>query len=117
MAAPVRCSTVQPVQRRRPLLADRLALAGGERGQEVVEAGIALIVPVELAVDPDQPARALEERHFLLGDEGGVGAGEAIGGDHPLGCGDEGGRKRRIAAEQSSAGNRRERDRDLELGV
>src|SRR5690242_16974479 len=43
----------QAIERRGAFLADRLALAGGERAEEIVEAGIAAIAPVELDAAAD----------------------------------------------------------------
>ena len=44
------------------LAADGLALARGERGQEIVEAGVAGIVPMELLVGALQEAALAEQR-------------------------------------------------------
>ena len=69
-----------------PLLADLLALGVGEAGEEVVEAGIACVVPVELhAVAEFQPGR-LQPAGFLVGGEEqveGRGAGVAHHLQHP----------------------------------
>ncbi len=64
---------LQPFDRRGAFLADRLALARGEGGEEILEAGIAFIVPVELAVEADQPAGPLEDHRLGGIDEGSVG--------------------------------------------
>ena len=108
---------LQPLDCRRPLLADRLALARGERGEKVVEARMILIQPVELAVGADQPAGPLEQGHLFGGDEGGVGGGEAVLVDHLAGGADQGRGERGIAGQQPPAGDRRERHCDLQLGI
>src|SRR3954451_11360867 len=55
-----------------PFPADRLALARGQRTEEVVEAGIALVVPVELRAEPPQPAGLAERVPLRLLAEGDV---------------------------------------------
>src|SRR3546814_5628559 len=50
-------------ERRRPLLAKRLALARLERPQKILETAIALIGPVELLVLSDQPPGLRSEEH------------------------------------------------------
>ena len=67
-------------QRLLALAADGLALARGERGQEVVEAGIAGILPMELLVGALQEAALAERAPFRLGQEGDVGRGQLAGG-------------------------------------
>ena len=52
-------------ERLAPLALDRLALARGERGEEVVEGGVAVIVPVELLVGALQEAGS--PRSFAFG--------------------------------------------------
>ena len=58
---------------RRPLPADRLALAARQGGEEIVEGGIAAIEPVELDAVTDQPAARLGGGRFFLGQEIDVG--------------------------------------------
>src|SRR5579859_2996465 len=57
------------------LLPDGFALARGEGGEEIVEALITLIVPVELLADPQQPALAGQLAGLVLGQEGDMGRG------------------------------------------
>ena len=107
----------EPRHRRLALLADRLTLAGREGGKEIVERCVAVIGPMKLAVGADQPAGGLEDRHLAFGDEGGVGGGQAVGVDHPLGRGDQRGGERRAARQQPPARHGGERHGDLELGI
>jgi hypothetical protein len=108
---------LEPLERERALLADHLALARRQRGEEILEASITLVDPVELAVGPDQPSGLLEQRHLRLGDERGVRGGEAVRRDDALGRSDQGGGQNRLAGQQAAAGDRRERHGDLELGI
>ena len=59
------------------LLPDRFPLARGERLQEIVEAPIALVVPVELLVGPLEQADVAGKLPFLAGEEGDVQRGDA----------------------------------------
>ena len=105
-----------------PLAVGFLALLGGEGLEEGVEALVAAIGPVELAVAPQQPARALAGRAAGLIEEEGVRGGEAVArrrwsrwlrsAASP--------RSRRIevrCGQQARAGGRRERHGDRELRV
>ena len=56
------------------LAADGLALARRERGEEIVEARVAGILPVELLVGALQESEFAEEAEFRLGREGHVNA-------------------------------------------
>ena len=60
------------------LAADGLALARGERGEEIVEAPVAGIFPVELLVGALQESEFAEEAEFRLGGESHVNAGGGI---------------------------------------
>jgi hypothetical protein len=64
-------------KRRASLAPDRLALAGSERAQEVLEAGIALILPVELLVGAFKQAQLAGKLPFLAREEGEVQRGHA----------------------------------------
>ena len=107
----------QPLDRGGAFLADRLALAAGERGEEIIEARIALIGPVELSPLADQPPRSLEQWHLGLRDEGRMrGRQPALVGDR-LERGDQRGRDRGIAQQQPRSRHRAERRGDLEFRV
>jgi hypothetical protein len=56
----------------RALLAYRLALARGERGQEIVEGGVARIVPVELLVGALEEVAGSEPVPLVFAQEGDV---------------------------------------------
>ena len=99
------------------LAADGLALARGERGEEVVERRVAGVLPVELLVGALQETEFAEETKFRLGGEGDVDAGGAVdaaqlnqaGGErlaHVI-------RIRTRAHQQAPSGRRRKRHRDL----
>ncbi len=103
------------------LAANALALARGEAGEEVVEAGVAVILPVELLVGALQEAARAERGPFRLGEEGDVRGrqivaardfGETVGQRALHGGGEGAG-----AGEQARAGDRCEGHRDLELGI
>jgi len=103
------------------LLADRLALARGECGQEIVEAAVAVIVPVILPAEPQQPAAFAEALPVGLAAEGGMNRADAVvAGDlgHHVdhGVADA----RGVGAgprEKARARHRREGNRDLQLGI
>ena len=103
------------------LAADGLALARGERGQEIVETGVAAILPVELLVVALQEAALAEQAPFRLGQEGDVRRRQLVcRGDLDQGIGKgaaHGLRQRAGADEQARAGHRRERHRHLQFGV
>ena len=61
------------------LAADGLALARGEAAKEVVEAGVAGILPMELLVGALQEAALAERAPFRLGQEGDVGRRQLAG--------------------------------------
>ncbi len=107
----------QPVQRRGALLADRLALAAGERGEEIVEAGIIMVLPVELGAGAHQPSRCLEPVQLRRLDKGHVRRGEPVLVGHGLDRGDQRRRKRFVAQQQPRPGDGRERHRNLQLGI
>ena len=108
-------------QRVLALAADGLALARGEADEEIVEAVVARVLPVELLVGALQEAALAERAPFGFGQEGDVGRRQIIV------LGDLGERLRQAPAhgvgelagpgEQARAGHRRERHRHLELGV
>ena len=52
-----------------PLLADRLALARGELGEEIVEGLVAAVVPVELLAHALHQPGLAEQLPFVLGRE------------------------------------------------
>ena len=60
------------------LAADGLALTRRKRGEEVVERGVAGILPVELLVGALQETEFAEETKFRLGGEGDVDTGGAV---------------------------------------
>ncbi len=74
-----------------PLALDRLALARGERAQEIVEGGIAVVVPVELLVDPAQEAQRPGPLGLGLGQERRVDRGGLDLPAQGAQAGDEGG--------------------------
>ena len=103
------------------LLADRLALARGEGGQEIVEGRVAGVAPVILPAEPQQPATLPEALPVGLAAEGGMDRADAVvardlgqhvdhGLAHRLG-------ERPRPCEQARTGHRCERDRRLELGI
>ncbi len=98
-----------------------LALARGEAAEEVVEAGVAFVVPMELLVVTLQESALAERAPFRLGEEGDVRRGQvAGGGDLDEGIRQsaaDGLRQRSRAGEQAGAGHRGEWHRHLELGV
>ncbi|KIU01563.1 hypothetical protein QU38_00985, partial [Staphylococcus aureus] len=63
---------------RRALLADRLALAAGKSAQELVEAPIAFIGPMELGAGANRPAGRLEQGHLGVVEEGDVRRGKPV---------------------------------------
>src|SRR3546814_12952790 len=74
-------------------------------------------MPMELAVDADQPAAALEQRRFARRDESGVGGGKTILPHQFLGRRYEAEREAGVVRQQPPARHRRERHGDLELGI
>ena len=101
--------------------ADRLALARGQRGEEGVEIGIAVILPVKLTVGALQETALAEMMPFVFGDEGPVRRGGARlatefdrAGDQPVAV-----RRHRGAGpdQEPAPRRRRERHADLELGI
>ena len=104
-----------------PLLAYLLALARGEGREEVVEAAIALVEPVELNAGALQQPGLAHQVELVFGGEGDVQRGDAGLVAEP----DAGGEQRRLhrlrlgprRRQQARPGHRRERDRGLELGV
>ncbi len=108
-------------QRVAPLALDRLALARGQRAEEIVEGGVARIVPVELLVDAAQEAEVARPLGLRLRQEGGVDRrGLDLLAQGPQ-AGDEGGgglvRVLARGDQEARAGDRRERHADLELRV
>jgi hypothetical protein len=103
------------------LLADRLALARRQRRQEIVEAAVAVVVPVVLPAEPQEPAMLAEALPVGLGAIGGVDRADVIVasdlGQHV----DQGvayaGSVGTGSHEQARARNRRERHGDLQLGI
>ena len=103
------------------LAADGLAFPGIKRGEEILERGVARVLPVELLVGALEVATRAEQVPFLLGQEGHVRRGEAVR------LGDLGQRVAQRAAhalrrcagagEETRAGHRGERNGDLELRV
>ena len=72
----------QAFLRLQPFLAEVLALGGGEDRQKVVEALIAVIVPVELLVGAHQQPGRLQPQGVFAGEEIEVERGNVvIGGD------------------------------------
>ena len=51
------------------LLAHGLALAGREVAEEIIEAGIAAVSPVELVAEADHEIALLQNRDFVFGGE------------------------------------------------
>ena len=104
-----------------PFLADRLALARGERGEEIVEAAIAVVPPVELLVGPLEEAELAGKLPFLAREEGDVQRGDA----EPVGDLNRGLQQDRFALallragpdQQALAGDRREGDGGLQLRI
>src|SRR3546814_12700639 len=74
-------------------------------------------MPMELAVDADQPAAALEQRSFARRDESGVGGGKTILPHQFLGRRYEAEREAGVGRQQPPARPRRERKADLQLGI
>ncbi len=104
-----------------PLALDHLAPARGERGEEIVEGRVAVVEPVKLAVVAGEEAEAGEIAPLGLGRKGNVQRGGALALDELEGAGDQrlARRQRRRAAahQQARPGDRRERHRDLKLGI
>src|SRR5208282_5867591 len=102
------------------LLADVLALARAQGGEEIIEVAIAAVVPMELLALALEEAGRAECEPLLLGREGDVERGDAEPPRHLDHAGDErlarAGRGRGVD-EQARPGDRREGDRDLQLGV
>ena len=99
-------------------LAQVLALFGGKLGEEIIEAGVAFVVPVELRIGAQQPAGFLEQRQLRRFDERGVGGGKPVLLADLLGDAQKGDAERRVLArQQARAGGRGEGHADLELGV
>ena len=103
------------------LAADGLALARRERAEEIVEAAIAGVLPVELLVGALQESELAEEAVFVFGRESDVHAGRAVDAaklDEPA---DQSlARIARVPAgphQQPAAGRRRERYRDLQFRI
>ena len=109
------------VRHRPPFLADLLTLARGEAGEEVVEGAIALVEPVELDARALQEPRFAHQVELVLGGKCDVQRGDVdLVADADAGR--QQGRPHRFRArsrgcEQARPGHRRERDRDLELGI
>ena len=103
------------------LLADRLALAGGQRAQEVVEGAVTVVPPVILLAEPQQPAMRAEALPLLFCAEGGVDrayivvAGDL--GEHVDQCVTDSFGKRAGTGKQARSGHWREGHGDLELGI
>ena len=103
------------------LLAHGLALARGERAQEILEGGVAVVAPVELLVGALQVAELAEPGPFALGEKRDVRARQPVALHHR----GRGGGERRLAVggvgtwprQQPPARHRRERHGDLQLGV
>ena len=85
-----------------------------QRGEEIVEARIAAVEPMVLDAVADQPAAPLAFGRAGIVDEGDVGGGQAILHRHRFERGEQLLRTRRPAA---AARHRRERHRDLQLGI
>ncbi len=102
-------------------LADRLALAAGQRAEEIVEAAIARVSPVKLRPFADQPSGSLERGDLVGGDEGCVRRRQPGVGGHRLDRPDRrtgrGIAVRRWMDQNTRAGDGGEGHRDLELGV
>jgi hypothetical protein len=104
-----------------PLAPDHLALARGEGVQEIVEAGIAVVAPVELLVGAFQEALRAEKIPVPLRQEGDMGRRrlpllaerDQAGRQGIAGGGLVRGRRHH----QARAAGRRERHRHLDLGV
>ena len=98
-----------------------LRLREAKRAEEVVEAGVAGILPMELLVGALQEAALAERAPFRLGQEGDVRRRQlARGGDLDQGIGEAAAHRfgqRAGAGEQARAGHRGERHRHLQLGV
>src|SRR5690606_3522628 len=103
--------------RLRALLANRLALARGELAEEIVEAAVAAVLPVELDVAAQEPAGPLEQRALGGFDEGRVGRRKAVLFAEAFG----GAQQRRgvelVLQQQARPGRGGERGGDLQLGV
>ena len=112
----------QPVAPHRlAFLADRLALARRQRRQKIVEGPVAVVVPVILLAEPQQPAAGTKAPPVGFGAESGMDRADVVvAGDlgqhvdhgvaHRLG-------ERPGSGKQPRAGNRREGNGDLKLGV
>src|SRR5690606_18667502 len=98
-------------------LAQRLALARGQRGEELVERGVAAVVPVELDVAAREPAGALEQRELRRLDEGGVRRGEAVEAAELLGGAEQRGGVAVVGEQQARAGRGGEGRGDLQLRI
>ena len=109
------------VRDRLPFPANLLALARGEGREEVVEAAVALVEPVELDAGALQQPGVPHQGELGLGGEGDVQRADPRLVAEPHAGGEErrphrvGLRPRR--RQQARPGHRREGDRDLELGV
>jgi len=103
------------------LAPDRLALAGRQRRQEVVERAVPRILPMELLIGPPKKAVLAEQPAFLVGRERHMHRGGLVNPAQLDETGDErvadpvGIRAR--ADQQATAGRRGERDRHLNLGI
>jgi len=75
---------IEPFAGCSPFLADRLALARRECVQEIVEGPIAVVGPVELPVDADQPTGLLEQGNLVGLDKGRVCGRHIVLVDHRL---------------------------------
>ena len=107
----------QPLDRRGAFLADRLALAARQRTEEIVEARIAVVAPVELRSLAHQPPRRLEQRHLLGRHERRMRRRQVMLVRHRFQCRDQRRRRGGIAQQQPRPRHGTERRRDLQLGV
>ncbi len=105
------------VLRRGAFLAQILALARGEIGEEILEAGVIAIVPVELDVVAQHPARLLEQRLLLGLDKSRMGGGKAVLGAELLRRREQRSGERFVGEQQPRAGRGGEGRGDLQLGV
>src|ERR1700722_19891267 len=104
-----------------PFAADGLALARRKRGEEIVECGVAGILPVKLLVGALQKSVFAEEFELRFGGEGNVNAGSLVEPaelDQACGqrlAGDIGMRSR--LDQKPASSRRRERHGDLEFWI
>src|SRR5579872_6450563 len=108
------------VERLAPLAPDRLTLAGSERSEKIVERGIAVAGEMELLAGADEKSGARQPVGVLGRGKSEVNRrGLGLFAQLPQGSDQRLARAfRRIAGyEEPASGHRRERDRDLELGI